>query len=551
MSKNLYSILCVCMTFYSVIAQVDTVKVNDNKNLNKQIVIVTEYEPSVSDVVRLNTLPKIIDTVEVKPNFKYSVISKPINSNYSPRIINPAKMKQDPLTRLYRTVAKIGYGNYFSALGNIKINSLRSRKSVYGLELNHFSSLSKIKFFDNVKLPAAYSNNGLVFSGKRFVNDLSLYGGIDISRDVFHRYGYDGNNFINYNKDSIRERYFKTGALIGLTNMPDTSKLFFNTSANFNFLQDIKQNEENNIGFDVELGKKMSDLEYFIDVSTQYFTGNVISENVLLQVVPKFKYYVSKFKILAEIRNNYISKKQKYFFHPHIDVSYDIIDNIIVPYFIYSGFVKDNNLSEIIEENPYFNPTIEIVPTNYKAIFQGGMKGSFGKNIPFNVFVKYAIVKDMYFFVNSTSGINYFSVLYDNASLTTIHAESGILSKESKSLNLKADYNIYKMENLPFPYHKPNFQVSLNGRYSMRNKIILNTDIFLCGQRHALNYSNNSQTNISLKSFIDANLALEYRYTKVFSFFLNLNNITSGKYHVWNYYPVRAFSVLAGISYSF
>ncbi|MCD4695055.1 MAG: hypothetical protein K8S16_02345 [Bacteroidales bacterium] len=54
-----------------------------------------------------------------------------------------------------------------------------------------------------------------------------------------------------------------------------------------------------------------------------------------------------------------------------------------------------------------------------------------------------------------------------------------------------------------------------------------------------------------LAAMIDLNLGFEYRYSKVLSGFLNLNNILGQRYEHWYNYPTYRFNFLLGISYSF
>ena len=54
-----------------------------------------------------------------------------------------------------------------------------------------------------------------------------------------------------------------------------------------------------------------------------------------------------------------------------------------------------------------------------------------------------------------------------------------------------------------------------------------------------------------LKPIIDANIGLEYRYSKKLSGFVNLNNLGFKRYYYWNNYPVYKFNFLAGITLAF
>jgi len=54
-----------------------------------------------------------------------------------------------------------------------------------------------------------------------------------------------------------------------------------------------------------------------------------------------------------------------------------------------------------------------------------------------------------------------------------------------------------------------------------------------------------------LKGIFDANIGLEYRYTKKLGFFLNFNNIANYRYYRYNNYPTQRLGFMGGLSYSF
>ena len=49
---------------------------------------------------------------------------------------------------------------------------------------------------------------------------------------------------------------------------------------------------------------------------------------------------------------------------------------------------------------------------------------------------------------------------------------------------------------------------------------------------------------------IDANLGLEYRYSKLLSFWARFNNLAAQKYYLYNNYPSYRFRVMLGFTYA-
>jgi outer membrane receptor protein involved in Fe transport len=56
---------------------------------------------------------------------------------------------------------------------------------------------------------------------------------------------------------------------------------------------------------------------------------------------------------------------------------------------------------------------------------------------------------------------------------------------------------------------------------------------------------------IEIDPMVDLNLGVEYRYSKVLSGFITLNNILGQRYYHWYNYPSYRFNMMLGITYSF
>ncbi|HQV00861.1 MAG TPA: hypothetical protein PLO59_06845, partial [Bacteroidia bacterium] len=54
-----------------------------------------------------------------------------------------------------------------------------------------------------------------------------------------------------------------------------------------------------------------------------------------------------------------------------------------------------------------------------------------------------------------------------------------------------------------------------------------------------------------IKPWADVNLSASYRYSKVLSFYVNLNNVAFVRYQQWYNYPAYRFNAMAGITYAF
>jgi outer membrane receptor protein involved in Fe transport len=154
-------------------------------------------------------------------------------------------------------------------------------------------------------------------------------------------------------------------------------------------------------------------------------------------------------------------------------------------------------------------------------------------------------------FINSSfsEGIPRMKVVYDDVTQTQIHAEVSYRANEKLRVSLSAQHIIYDMLHEDKPWNLPATTVSLSGSYNLADKILVTTDLFFRGNTYAKNPD--SGEIISIDTWADVNLGAEYRYSKILSVFLKLNNLGFSRYYVWSNYPSERFNVLAGISYAF
>ena len=155
---------------------------------------------------------------------------------------------------------------------------------------------------------------------------------------------------------------------------------------------------------------------------------------------------------------------------------------------------------------------------------------------------------------------NQFTVLYDTVGLNQISGELAYQKLEKLKIIVRGDYFDYSPANELKAWHKPDMKISLSGIYDLSDKIIVRTDLFFINKQYAKAF--NSVTDASgvivtteeakeLKGVFDANLGLEYRYTKKLSAFINFNNIGAVRYQKFEDYPTQRFNVLGGLTYSF
>jgi hypothetical protein len=145
--------------------------------------------------------------------------------------------------------------------------------------------------------------------------------------------------------------------------------------------------------------------------------------------------------------------------------------------------------------------------------------------------------------------MNQFTVVYDDVTLGNLHGELIIRPNDSWKVMLKGNYYSYiTMVREEHPWNKPEFDASLELRYNMQDKIILDAGLNTIGSRYFENFIPDVDATLPLT--VDANLGLEYRYSKLLSFWVHLNNLAAQSYYLYNNYPSYRFRVMIGFNYA-
>lgn len=521
-------------------------------DLSKVVHVVTEYEPSITDAPRINTLPKIEDTMQVKPKFTFAIVSKPIHPIFEVTPINAAKMKGEPLIRLYRGLFTGGFGNYTTTYADLQLNSLRSKIYELGSEFKHLGSFAKMKVGDE-KEPAQYTTNFAKISGKRFLDKKEIYGLTNFRYDGFHLYGKPESSTVVFSKKDIARNYSYVNLDGGIRSLLlDSGNLNFDINPHFDFFNSNIHGNEIMAGLNNSVDKSFGDKSIGAELNINYYNSNIMSTNI--EFNPWFGFERETFKIKVGLKTEmYTGDVEMERIYPDIYADYSLADKTVIPYIACNGYSQWYGLTKLIDENPFISDNLIAKPTDNLINVTGGFKGSMTKYTPYNISATYSRIEDMHMYSyrnikNNSTDAYTFNLVDDNADVVNIHGEFGYKKLDKISLALKLDYFNYKLEKEEYAWFKPNFTSSLNFMYNIQKKIVTTIDLFYIGDRKAEDVNLKTPT---LKGFFDANFGIDYRYTKRLSIFMNFNNIAAQKYQYWNYYPVQRFSLLFGFSYAF
>ena len=538
----------------------------------------------LNDASKLPNTPNPFESIVEIPTIKYTLIPNKQQVDIVPAKIKPVKVNvEEKIAKLYRGYIKAGFGLYTTPLVDLYYTDGRSRDGTWGVKYQHLSSAGGVALEDSIK--DRFSSNEINLWGRRFLKKHALQGNFDWKRNVFNYYGWDP-ELMPFSADSLDLQLFnRVGGSLNLKSYHrDSSKVNYEGQVGFFNYRDNFESSENNIDIQAHV-RRFVDKELFsVDLKFNYdqfqfipldnLNDKMTEVNSIFGIEPKASTIHENWKVSAgmgiwlDIRS-----KNPFHFYPLLEAEYSLFDDLFIPYGGVSGGIKQNTFRALTEENPWLLRSYEQLNTNRKLELYGGIRGTISSSTSFNARISRTRFEDFVFFVNDSShtggnqlqafGIgNGFDIEYDDLTVTSLSGEISINSKKDFKLFAKGDYFIYTGQKIEEePWNQPTTRLTLSGSYDFRNKLIVRLDLFTVGQRKAKSLvpltaddallTDKSFYEYKLKGYGDANLGIEYRYTKRLSAWVQFNNFLAAKYETYKNYRAQRFNAMMGVSYAF
>ena len=550
------SILTHCFTV-GLLFTINSNSFAQTKDLGEQrYEVIKDYIPVLAESFKISDAPGKDTSSSTAPELKYSISSHAAATSLELSPVKPVKIKDESISKLYHSLAKVGLGNYGTTYGELFVNSTRSKTSLLGFHYKHFSASPDLKNVGS----AGFSDNSASLYGKLFLDRSVFSADLNYDRNVIHYYGFNTSDTM-FDKADTRQRFGNFNIGVGLKSNNINWKDYTNYSVNitYNHLNDLFDAAEDNVHIDGMGGKYFSNV--YVSVNSFYdynkfsrpgyeTNHGLFSINPSVLLVDDGRLNLSA-GLRIDIDNTFISAVH---FYPEGNVSYTIGGNVVTFFASLTGGVEKNTLRSLTLVNPYIatdGPLWLLRYSNNQTDFRGGVKGNFNNKIFFAADARFLDTENLPLFINrsSSEGIPKMNVIYDDAKQWQVHAEVGYHSGEKLRLSLSVLHIIYDMLHEEKPWHLPATTVTVSGNYNFGGKIFATADVFFRSNAFAPNPDTGNI--IELDSWTDVNFGAEYRYSKVLSVFVKLNNLAFARYYLWNSYPSERLNVLCGLTYAF
>ncbi len=541
---------------------------NKENVYNEDVIVRTIFDPVVNEAYKINDKPQTFNTKFEIPSFQYEKSTKQFPTTMVFEQIKPAKVKGEPLSKLYNSHIKAGIGTYFTSLLDLSYTQTRSKNFIYSTHYRHNSSLGQIKDYGN----STFANNDLDLYAKKIWDKFFIDAGLTYNHQRQYFYGFIDST--NIDKSTYIAPYHNIGGFIkynsiyrSKTALHNSANLAINHTFNkwgrketrINASLDIHKNfifldnDEQNIGFQLNYNQSLGkytpkDLILFHnegfnpeafdnkigDVSIKPYANlniKTIDLNLALDLIPTF------------------GDASEFTFLPTATIELPTLANILK---IKAGVTSQYNtptLNSLRIENPYISPLVKLESNSQMNIF-AKLYLITKSNILLSLQGGYKIGNNDYFYTpeqNATLN-NMFNITYSNTK--TIYLEFNTAYQIDKTLDLSLNllYQNVKTTEIENPWYTPAFKANLLLRYNANDKFNIS---FVPSFQSKVKCLNPLGEIEELKSKIDINLWANYNYNPKLTFFIELNNIAYQRYYNYYNYPSQRIVLMGGAKYSF
>lgn len=544
------------------------------EEINKEVNVVKAYNPTISDAFKHRFLPVLDDTIKVATSFKYYIepVKQPIQ--FRLKSLESVNLRTDPKKELKHSYVRAGFGNFWTPMAEMDINTTRNQKTSLGFNMSHFSSQGRIKMPDEKKVYAGFAENQVKMYGSRINRNSTLSGDLHFDEDHHFLYGYNTDTLsdnslvtpmpLRYlSKDSIPyQRFLNVGTAVRLKSDDKSRNGFeYQLDARYDYLTKLYRDlisdnpeSEHGGGLGFEFSHELKKFTYGTESSAEYFYRIISADStgtMVLKLDPWIGFNWEIVSLMAGARMAVNRFDANPYFFPRVKMEVNIT-NTVVPYIGIDGYYENNDLMKIKNENPFIVDDLEVAPTIHRFIAYGGLRGRFLPKAAFNLYVRYEDVDDWHFYVADITNPQRkrFDVVYDDGTLLRMGGEIGIHPSQKLGFILKGNYYSYNLDSLDYAWHKPVWDVSFSTRYTFLEKISLQADLYVIGTQFVPSEINIGQAQ-ELDGLIDINLSGEYQINSNLAAFARVNNIISDNYYAWSNYPIQGLNFLLGASFSF
>jgi hypothetical protein len=523
-------------------------------NKGKTIDVTSTFKPVLREAskINFNATEPAVDTT--KPRLNYNIPAQNLFFTYQPAGVHPVALKVDSMNAWqYSNYIKAGIGNIHQPFVKAGFSFGDGKQTFFNLFANHYTSKGELPFQKNsqtsVAAAATYKTN----------KNLEWNAGLGFRSDDYYLYGFQPET-LPYTKEDLRQRFQTIEGKIDFRNLSPTEfGLNYHPSikvSSFSDKWDPKGSEINTV-VNLPLEKTFGDDEKFsfnigaIANLTNYkrddATDKLDIKNNLYQIATAVSVKLTNLNLHAGILPSWDQKK----FHmlPNIMADISTNDKLLTLQLGWVGNYDKGSYQRFASINPYLAQPDSLLNTRVIDLY-GGLKGTMGDHFTYSAKIGIVTYHNMPLFVNDNFDGKTFEIRYEpKMNDLQLHSEIGytVGEKFNATAGLTLN-NYYNLEREKDAYGLIPVELNAAIRWQLIKDLFFYSELWTWNKPRFLGKDGNSYKGD--KAF-DLNAGAEFRITKNFNLWVQLNNLLNDEYQRWNQYKVFGFSILGGITYSF
>ncbi|UPZ13616.1 TonB-dependent receptor [Flavobacterium humidisoli] len=555
-----------------------------NESIGTETVnVVKPYSPTISDAFKVKETPSLDDSGnQPKEVIKYSILSVPVASTFTPSKGKAEGVEKAKKERLFNNYATLGVGNYSTLNAELFVNQdLGNNDYVAGM-FRHHSSQGAIK---DVELNDEFYDTAINVGYGQNNRDNNWNVDLGYQNQIYNWYGLPtdfGSTIPDQRYDLVNsinpDHSYNTIWLGG--NAEFTESIFSNLAAKFTHFSDSYSSSENRFfvkpTFTVDVMDQAIKTNVIVDHVSGSFKNNYLQDNTEavkygftnVGIEPSFVIHENDWTLELGAGVFYSGDTEnsgnKFYLYPKVNASYKLVGDLMIFYTGVDGGLKQNSYADFVTENPFLSPTLNMRPSSTQYNVFAGLKGKLANNVNYNLTGSYLNEKDKALFkANDYTEMitnedyafgNSFGVVYEDIRTLRFYAELKADFSQNVTFGINGTFNSYNTDNVVEAWNLPTMKLSSTLDVTITKQWYAGLNVFYVGERKDMQANTSlaiDTTPITLKSYFDANAHVGYKFSERLTFFLKANNIGNQAYQKWLNYPVQGFQVLGGANYKF
>ena len=571
MKKNIFALIIGLISTFGLHAQAlqDTV-------LTRQLELQREFNPTLQDANKINSLPVVREPQVTKANTDYAMWTTRTTPPFEIALPRPGSIMTDIPYTLQRGYVKLNAGNYANIDGAVGIKFLDSETNKVNFMFLHNSSNGNIDYNQDVtpnKIKMKYMDNFAKLNFKHIfeASEFDIYGSF-----LHSQFNYFGNNF---GETRMLDDNNQTLSLFNLkASLHNTQPQPINYSGTFSYNYfstkygrtiadesfggnqvDAKLDlNKSFIGGDNLVGIKGEFTGVFYDEIKTLGEDEKISNFIMVDANPYIHLEGFNWKMRVGANLDFVfDDENKFYISPNVSFSTMVSENSSL-YLNATGGVGKNTYLDMYRESRYLLPNTIVKHSHTPFAIDGGAKIGALNGFRIDVFGGYKKTKDEHFLVLQSQPQYQEFLIPLLGDLTHSHigarVHSNIWSPLEVAVEVKKNfYSVSKVKGLDAEpselkaWNKPGFEVDIDATFSATNKLKVMLGYYFANERWSIAKGINQE----LDDINNLSAGALYNVNKMFTINLKANNIFNQTYDMWYGYPAQGVNVMGGFTFKF